>query len=266
MRLDEAAQQALGQLDLATESDDARRAAIVRAEPIVLAAMGEGRWDLVVDLAGALAEAYALESADERCREWAAVALDAARSLEGDDGGSATVAALERVGRIELDEGDLEAAHATFLQAIDVAERAFGPDAPALVDLLLFACAGATPDFAVDLSTRALDLAEQLDLPRMPVLLEVASAMIDAERAEDAVVYALRAVDLAEQTEDEDDTAAHGLLAQALLEARRPIEAREVLDRVPVDGDPWLVDLRTRILASLEQVTRRARPLETQRR
>jgi len=272
MRLDEVAHDALSKLDLAGDSDEDRRAAITVAEPIVLAAIAETRWDLVFDLAVALADAYADDSeGDSRRREWADVAVSAARSLEGDDGGPSTIAALDRLGRAQLDAArdttDLESAHTTYLQAVEVAERVYGPEGEPLIDLLLCAGTGAAPDFAVDLATRALDLAEQHERPLLPVLLEVTSAMIEAERAEDAVPYAMRAVELAEQDEDEDDAAPHGLLAQALLDSGRPVEAREVIDRVPVDDEPWLSELKTRILASLEQVTRsRSRPLETRRR
>lgn len=171
------AEEALGQLDLALDPE-ARKTAIAQAEPLVLHAVSEMQWDLVIDLAGALAEAWAESDGWDRSREWAQVALDAATTLEGEDGGPATLAAVTRLGQIELETGAIEASHQTFLRAVDVAERAFGPEAPALVDPLLFACAGATPDFALDLATRALDIAEGAEGALLPALLEVTCAMI----------------------------------------------------------------------------------------
>ncbi|MBI2396011.1 MAG: hypothetical protein HYV09_40990 [Deltaproteobacteria bacterium] len=186
-----------------------RRRAIAAGEREVPEALAAGQWDAVVDLASALADAYLdLDGdADEitRRREWSAVALDAARALEGEDGGLATIAALERLGRasLPLDHTGADEARALFVAALEMAERLHGDDAPELFDLLLLVAesmTGSASDEAIEHARRALSVAERHDLDPTAALVELATALLDAGRAHDAIAHAERAMRGADDT------------------------------------------------------------------
>lgn len=196
-----------------------RRLAIALGEREVPEALAGARWDEVVDLAAAIADAWLeVEDGDDvagaRCREWCVVALDAARALDGEDGGTATIAALERLGRASFPEDGEDAAEAStlFHEALAMAERVHGDDAPELLDLLLLAASASDdPADATYLSERALAIAERHAVDPIASLVQLSTALLDGGRAHEAIPYAERA-----WNEADDDARAMHMIPELL--------------------------------------------------
>jgi hypothetical protein len=175
------------------------------------------RWPELASLAGMISEAYVdakieahvsgqgqMQVLEERRRHWCAVDLDAARRAEGEAGGPRTLEALVRLGRSRIDcTGDSTEAHRTFLEALEVAERLYGPDSPELVPVLRLAGTGAPPEVAVDLAERAVRLTEAKHGPTSMQLggplADLADALAEVDRIDEAITAAERAMDVSDE-------------------------------------------------------------------
>jgi tetratricopeptide (TPR) repeat protein len=185
-------------------------AAINAAERVGEALKTAQRWGDLAPLAGRISEAYctarlaarAQETPfDERRRYWCEIETDAARRAEGEHRGPLTVGALMRLGRSQITYGERANgnadAHRTFMQAVAVAERVHGADAPQLVEVLHYAMTGAPPDVAVSLAERAVRIAERAHGGASPKLgrplARLAEALAEVDRIDEAIAAGERA-------------------------------------------------------------------------